>query len=243
MPWGAVAGAVAGAAATSVFAGDAGSGASASATELDAASAEYTRQQAQIAQELHDYWRTTFQPFETALVEEAKGYGSVEEQEREAGRASTTAALTIGKARDSFARSMASYGIDPTSRRFQDADLKIALEGAKLDAGSQNLARKGVQDTAFAKKFDIAALGKGLPASASAGLGSAATTSAYLGANQHARSQYEANLARQGVAPFVSLAQKGVSRWFNTPAPAATPMPSDAEIYGIPYGSPGSLYE
>jgi hypothetical protein len=181
---------------------------------------------------------------EEGLVSEAKGFGSVEEQEREAGRASSTAALTMGKARSGFDRNLASYGINPAGPRFQDANLKFSLEGAKLDAASQNLARKGVVDTSFAKKFDVVGLGKGMPASAAAGLGAAAVTNANLGANQFAQSQYLQEQSRRGAAPFVSLAQQGVSRWFNQRPPQRTNQtPVYEPDYGTPYGQPGSAFE
>lgn len=214
--------------------------------EYDAAAAEATRQQTKIALEQNEYWKTNFKPFEEALVSEAKGFGSVEEQEQAAGRASTTTALTMGKARSGFDRNLASYGINPGGGRFDDANLKFSLEGAKLDAAGQNLARKGVVDTAFAKKFDVAGLGRGMQASAAAGLGAAAVTSANMGANQFARSEYQREQAGRRVAPFVSLAQMGVSRWFNQPTqpPSRTNQgPVYEPDYGTPYGEPGSTFE
>jgi hypothetical protein len=235
---------VVGAVATKVLADDAGGAAANRSAEYDVAAAEATRQQTKIAMEQNEYWKANFKPFEEGLVSEAKGFGSVAEQEREAGRASSTAALTMGKARAGFDRNLASYGINPAGSRFQDANLKFSLEGAKLDAASQNLARKGVVDTGFAKKFDVVGLGKGMPASAAAGLGAAAVTNANLGANQFAQSQYLQDQARRGAAPFVSLAQQGVSRWFNSPAPQRTNQaPVYQPDYGTPYGEAGSIYE
>jgi hypothetical protein len=245
MTWGAVAGAAVGVIGGALLSRKSGGGAAAGrSAELDAAATEATKQQTKIAGEQYEYWKTNFKPLEEGLVSEAKGFGSVEEQEREAGRASSTAALTMGKARSGFDRNLASYGINPAGPRFQDANLKFSLEGAKMDAAGQNLARKGVMDTAFAKKFDVVGLGKGMPASAAAGLGAAAVTNANLGANQFARSQYLQEQTRRGAAPFVSLAQQGVSRWFNSPArQGANQAPVYQPDYGIEYGSPGSSYE
>lgn len=245
MSWAAVAGATVGVVGGALLNKRGGGGEAAGrSAEYDAAAAEATREQTQIAREQNEYWKTNFKPFEEALVSEAKGFGSVEEQEREAGRASTTAALTMGKARSAFDRNLASYGINPAGPRFQDANLRFALEGAKLDTAGQNLARKGVVDTAFAKKFDVAGLGRGMQASAAAGLGSAALTNANLGATQFARSEYQAEQARRGAAPIISLAQQGVRRWFNQPSqPSTTGDTPYAPDYGIEYGSPGSLYE
>lgn len=240
---GPILGAVAGAVVSNVLTRRSGRDAAVASSASDLASAEATRDQAEIARKQYEYWETNFKPFEEALVSEAKGFGSVEEQEREAGRASATAALTMGKARSAFDRNLASYGINPGGRRFDDANLKFSLEGAKLDTASQNLARKGVMDTAFAKKFDVAGLGRGLQASAAAGLGSAAITSANLGANQFARSEYQREQARRGAAPFVSLAQQGISRWFNMPNQPNQPATPYSPDYGIEYGSPGSIYE
>jgi len=233
---GPILGAVAGAVVSKMLTDDAGSQPAGRSAEYDAAAAEGTRQQTKIAGEQYEYWKTNFKPAEEALVAEAKGFGSAEEQEREAGRASSTAALTMGKARAGFDRNLASYGINPAGPRFQDANLKFSLEGAKLDAASQNLARKGVVDTAFAKKFDVVGLGKGMPASAAAGLGAAAVTNANLGANQFAQSQYLQEQARRGAAPFVSLAQQGVSRWFNQPTPPPQTTRADLTYNDIPLG-------
>jgi len=45
----------------------------------------------------------------------------------------------------------------------------------------------------------------------------AASGNRFAGANQFARSEYQGEQARRGAAPFFSLAQQGISRWFNSP--------------------------
>lgn len=230
MPWGAVAGAVVGAVANAALAPDGSGG---GGGQADAAAASAALKQAEISEKQWKYYEDNFQPYEKNallpagydLLEAAKGFGSQAEQDKAAGEASAAIALAQGKAKASLERNMASYGINPASGRFQDANLKMALSGATADAGAQSLARKGVRDLAFSKKLDsisaglnIDAVGRGLPATALSGLSSAAATNASIGNNQFQRDQYLQSQARAGLAPIGSAISKGVTKWFETPS-------------------------
>jgi len=83
------------------------------------------------------------------------------------------------------------------------------------------------------------AAGRATASSAAPWFQGAQSGNLFAGQNQFARSEYQANQARQGAAPFISLAQQGVSRWFNSPTQQPTYQPD----YGTGYGSPGSSYE
>ena len=221
MLWGAVAGAAVSVIGNKILNDDSGGSQQQIATEADAASAEATRKQTEIAEKTFAHYEKTFKPLEEQLGTEALTYGTPEEQERAAAEAHGDVTQAYGRARDAQRRSMASYGINPASGRFADVDLKMNLDEARAGAGAQNLARRGVRDLAFAKKMDVAGLGRGLPSTSASAFGAAASTNAARSGTNFLQGQFLQDQARAGMAPFISIAQQGVRKWFDAP-PATT---------------------
>lgn len=239
MPWGyaaaAVGSQVVGAALTD---DDPGGRNSASARSSDAA-ADATRAQTEMSKDQYAFYKANFQPLEARLagagadwLTKAGTFGTPEEQEAAAGRAHADATQAIGLARDSSRRSMASYGINPASGRFGNADLQISLAGAKADALAQNTARQTVKDTGFQKSIaatgvaqNIAGLGRGLPASAQTGIAAAATQDQQQANSNFLQGQILSQQQREGAAPLVNAASKGINKWWeNTNSPTAPVM-------------------
>jgi hypothetical protein len=131
------------------------------------------QQQQDIANEQWDTYKTTYQPLEQAMVRDAQNAGSEAEYARAAGDAQATTMQQIGLAQSRLARTP---GFDPSSAAAQAANTDLALRGAALSATSQNAARDGVRDKAWARKMDALGLGKGLVTNASSGLANAAST-------------------------------------------------------------------
>ncbi len=204
---------VAGAVVASALADDNG------AEEANAAAADANRTQAQIANDQWQNYKKNYQPLENALVAEATNYDSPENYARAAGEASATNASEFGKVKDALARTP---GLDPSSPAFQAGMTQLGLQQAASSAVTQNAARQGVADTAYARKLNAVSLGKGLPAQASAGLSSVASFNANMAANAQAQ-------ANQNAAGWGSLASRAFTGIANYNKPAATTPASSTQ--------------
>lgn len=204
---------VAGAVVASALADDNG------AEEANAAAADANRTQAQIANDQWQNYKKNYQPLENALVAEASNYDSPENYARAAGDASATNASEFGKVKEALARTP---GLDPSSPAFQAGMTQLGLQQAASSAVTQNAARQGVADTAYARKLNAVSLGKGLPAQASAGLSSVASFNANMAANAQAQ-------ANQNAAGWGSLASRAFTGIANYNQPAATTPASSTQ--------------
>ncbi len=202
---------VAGAVVSSALADDNG------AEEANAAAADANRTQAQIANDQWQNYKKNYQPLENALVAEAGNYDSPENFAKAAGEASATNASEFGKVKEALARTP---GLDPSSPAFQAGMTQLGLQQAASSAVTQNAARQGVADTAYARKLNAVSLGKGLPAQASAGLSSVARFNANMAAN----AQAQANQNADGWGSLATRAFTGIANYNN--AAATTPSTS-----------------
>lgn len=168
MPWAAAVGAAVSTVGGALLADDGGAG------NANAAAADSTRMQAQIAKDQWDRYKTVYAPLEDSMVSAAQNYDTPAQYERAAGEASGSVAQAYGNARDRLSRTV---GLDPTSPAYTASMAGLDRSQAASDAVAQNTARKQVQDTAWARKNDMLSLGKGLPGQASTGLASASAAS------------------------------------------------------------------
>lgn len=172
------------------------------------AAADAAGLQAQIANEQWGRYLETFAPLEDQMVRDAKNYTSPENYARAAGEASSTVSSQFGKARDRLYRTP---GLDPSSGAFQAGMVGLDLAQAATDATQQNLARKQVTDTGYARIQDAVSLGKGIPASASASLTNTALINSRLGQNMTDRADRTAGLVGGVVDRVVN--SPGVNNW------------------------------
>lgn len=168
---------IAGAAVSSLLNGGSSGGGGSSAADTQAA----------IGQAQWDRYQKVFAPLEDKYVQEAQNYDTPEQYAKAAGEASATVSQQFSKARGQLGRS----GVDTSSPAYTASVAGLDQAQAAQDAVSQNSARQGVKDTAWARKTDALSLGKGLPAQASAALGSASSS-------QLAQSNANANAAAAG---------------------------------------------
>ena len=182
MPWG-VAAAVAGAVVTSSMADDYG------AEDANNASADATRMQAQIAKDQWNKYKEIYEPLEKQVVGEAQSFGAPSDYSKAAGDAQATVSQQYSKARDQLTRQP---GVDPSSAAYQASMVGLNMAEAAQGAVQQNAARQGVQDTAYARKQSAVAMGKGLDTTASAGLGSVASSNASRAATAQAQANQQA---------------------------------------------------
>ena len=167
MTWGMIGGA-----AVSVIGGallsDGGGGGGQAQASADA----YSAMQAEIARDQWDRYKQVYAPLEDRLVGEAMDYGQPWRYDAAASQAAATVNQQYDKARQQMQRTP---GLDPSSGAFAAGLAGLEMNRAASSAGAQNLARKQVDDTAYARKHTAVGLGKGLDTAASSTLGGLAT--------------------------------------------------------------------
>jgi hypothetical protein len=114
-----------------------------------------------IADEEYARRRDVFRPVEDRQIADAMRAGSEEDQERQAGIAlGDVRAATDRGARDAEMR-MQSFGIDPTSGRYQGQMRAMDTNNAMIEAFAANKARTAAEQLGWAKRMDALALGAG----------------------------------------------------------------------------------
>ncbi len=109
------------------------------------------------------YMKTTFRPVEQGLVAEAQAYDTPARREEAAGEAAGDVRTQFGLQREMAARDLARSGVDPSSGRYADLQRSVGNAEAATTAAAANQARRGVETTGRALKFDVAGLGRNLP--------------------------------------------------------------------------------
>lgn len=174
------------------------------------AAADATGVQAAIARDKWNRYKEIYEPLERKMVDEAQDYASPENYAKAAGEASATVSQQFSKARDRLTRTP---GLDPSSGAYQSSLVGLDLAQAANDATQQNLARKNVTDTAYARKQSALALGNGLDTAAASGMAQVASTNLSLAqaGTQQANQQAAAigNIVDRVFAPKTSSAWLG----------------------------------
>lgn len=214
MPWSAVVGAIASGVIGAATADDHG------VEAANAAATSATQQQAAIAQDQWDTYKSTYQPLEKAYVADAQNYDSAANRELAAGAASATTSEQFGKARERLGRTP---GLDPSSAAYTSSMAGLDMNQAAVDAVGQNAARKGVQDTAWTRRTQALSLGKGLATDASAGLSNVANANARMAASGQAQANSEG-------ASIGRLVSQGVQLW-NKPGLSTGNPTSPSNLY------------
>ncbi len=174
------------------------------------AAANATALQAQIAREQWERYKEIYEPLERQAVAEAQDYASPENYAKAAGEASAAVGQQFSKARERLTRTP---GLDPSSGAYHASLVGLDLAQAANDATQQNLARKNVSDTAYARKHSALALGKGLDTAAASGL--AASASSNLALAQAGNQQAGQQAAALGRITERIIGSPSMSNWLN----------------------------
>lgn len=153
-----------------------------------------------LAVEDRNRYRTTFGALEDQMVQDARNYDSLAQQELAAGKANADVIQAYDKERDMNRRTMMGFGIDPSSGKFAGEERRTGVLQAAAQAGAQNTARDNVRNMGWARKLDAVSLGRNLPANASTSYGIAlnAGNSAVGNMNSTANSVTAGNDAARG---------------------------------------------
>lgn len=216
MPWGAVAGAVIGVAGNALL-GDHGAGdANSASADASRTSAQASKQQADIALDQWNTYKSTYQPLEKQLVGDAATYGTEADQEAAAGRAHADVSQAFdATGKNSAALLASSYGINPASDAFKSNLNTVGTSEAVADAGAMNSARLQNRELGYAKRLDAIGIGKGIPASSASSLSSVASTTGMRGLPNFNQSQQLNQQQAYGVYGIGQVAKNGVNAWFN----------------------------
>lgn len=209
------------------------------------ASAEATRQQTQIAGELWNRYKQVYVPMQDGVIADAKTIDSAENQEAAAGRAHADVSSAMQRQRLAAVERLRSLGVNPSSEKFMDANMKFAAQEAALDAGAQNQAREGVKTMGRNMRASLASGGSGMAQTAGNMFGSAAGASRGLATDAFNRTSSQQREMGQFLSPIVggvskwvgdnaggwmNSAKQGVARW-NDPYKGSTDWVDDSVAY------------
>lgn len=154
---------------------------------VDKVGEEVTRRQMALAEEtaaqgrdLYNYQREVFRPVEQSLVSQAMRDSTPAYYEKFAQEAMARQAGANANAQGQMERTLASMGVNPNSGAFQAQQRGLQLSNAANMGAVANQARDRAENLAWARRAEVAGLGKGLvgAGNASYGLASGANTSA-----------------------------------------------------------------
>lgn len=153
----------------------------------DAVTQEVVRRQMELAEEAADqgrdifeYQKEVFRPVEQSLVDQAMRESTPEYYERYAQEAMARQAAANRNAQAQMERTMASMGVNPNSGAYMAQQRGLQLANAANMGAVANQARDQAEALSWARRADVAGLGKGLvgAGNASYGLATGANTSA-----------------------------------------------------------------
>lgn len=199
------------------------------------------RQQA-MAEEQWARYKEKFQPLEDQYVNEAKGLGSIANQEKAATESRADVAGAFGRAREQLAKTP---GSNPTSQAYLQEANRINLAEAATSAASQTGARRTQVDKGRSALADVINMGKGLPTSAAAGLSGAASTTGSISSIANSVAGNAANSQANTMGAIGSFANAlgglaknptvagwgtGLSNWISGTGSNAVTAPNNSSI-------------
>lgn len=142
------------------------------------------RRQTELADEYHQRMKTLFYPIEEGLAADAQSYDTAGRREQVAAQREADVRGAYDQAAGEAREAQAARGINPASGAAGILESDLGLARGAAIAGARNQGRREVETMGWARRADVANLGRNLPSSqaASAGLainaGQAATNAA-----------------------------------------------------------------
>lgn len=119
-------------------------------------------------QEYYDYAKSTFRPVEEGLVKDATDFSTAGAQEGFARKAVADLESAQANEQAQSERAMASMGVNPNSGRFAGMSRARTVMNAGARAGVATGARERADALGFAKRMDVAGIGRNLPGASTA---------------------------------------------------------------------------
>lgn len=111
-----------------------------------------------------NYMKTTFRPIEQSLASEATNFDTAARREELAGKAAADVEQAAATSDADAIREAARYGINPADSAFQRNLAGSSINKTIAKVGAMNAARTQARAEGRAFKFDVAGLGRNLPA-------------------------------------------------------------------------------
>jgi len=161
------------------------------ADEQFALDKETQKFQTEIAQEQYQRYQEKFKPLQDKMIAEADQYNTEGNFQRQAALAMGDINQQFQTAKESNRMQQRSYGIDPTSGRYQGQESATAAMEAATKASAATKARTAAEQLGWAKRMDAIGLGQGVfgNQATSTGLALSAGNQA-LGAGQTSMGNY-----------------------------------------------------
>jgi hypothetical protein len=131
--------------------------------------AQTSMMQSQQAQgdDYYKYMKDTYRPIETQLTAEAKNAGGKADQDEATGLAAGDVQRGFDAQRGQLTRSLQASGVDPSSGRMVAGLRDVGAQQAASSAAAMTGARTQARQLGYAKRMDMAGLGRGLAGASS----------------------------------------------------------------------------
>ena len=172
-----------------------------------------TQQQAQEeqmgqAKDYYDYMRSTYRPVERGLAAEAQRFDTDAYRNELASKAAADVGRAFTATQGAQQRAMAGMGVNPNSGRFASTQSQANLGLAAQRAAAMTGTRQQAQQMGYARKLDVAGLGRGLPGASTAAYGGA-TNAGNAAANSY---MMPGNQFTQGFGSGASMIGQGLGQ-------------------------------
>ena len=218
---------------------------------------ELYRLQALQAQQMLDQANNVVTPAYNEMMEQARGVGSIANQEQAAGRAAADVAAAQGGAKAQLEQDLSSMGVNPADQKYANTMASMNLAAAAEGAAAQTGARERTRQYGDARLKDVTAMGMGISSDAATALGNAANTAGGIANMQQQQAAMNAQ-ARGNIAALGTrllgfktgglvprFARGGFMAPIQAPtAPAAggaAPAPSPVSTAGSALAAPGKI--
>jgi hypothetical protein len=161
-------------------------------------------QSAALSKDYADYMKGTFRPIEQALADEAAEAGGLEDQEALAAEAGVDVSTNFEASRAAQLRDMSRVGANPNSGAYLSADTSSRVMEAASRSQAMNNAREKAKNIGWAKKMDVANVGRNLPSSQATSAGIALNAGNAAAANAGAPNAMAGQNAAQQMAGYGS---------------------------------------
>ncbi len=161
--------------------------------ELDALTSRVTntqlgiqQQTADQAKDYYDFAKETYRPVESSLVAQVMTESTPEEYAKLASQAAARTGTQFRLAQSESERAARSMGVDPSSGRARGIDRAATMQAAASRSGAFNAAYDSARNVSYARKLDVAGLGRGLTGASTGayGIATGAGSAAAGAANQ-----------------------------------------------------------
>lgn len=167
------------------------------------------------ARELYNDYRTTYEPRQRQLVQDAFE-GDLTSPEAAAARATADVRKATANAQEIRDRGARRLGVDPSSGAYAATARDIDVGNAALEASERGFARRETRDSNFGRQTQVLGMGQGLPATAGGLSGSAAGILGNVNASVTRRLERSQDLEAAAGQAFGGALAQGVGSLFGS---------------------------